>query len=102
MQEFACKPLQFLLGSHTFSDIAASARNPNRLSRFIMKSLPAFFENFDAGPSGITILYSDSGGRSLVEGRFKGCVHLRAVLRMNEFAERWTRWMETRIRLKMR
>src|SRR6202035_2144797 len=94
-QELAGYATEFLLGSHTFADVAASARNPNRLSCFIMKCLPAFFENFDAAIRHNDPIF-DRGRRALVEGRFKGCIHLRAVLRMNEFAERWTRGVETR------
>src|SRR5260370_7571891 len=39
-QKLAGKALQFLLGSHTFGDVTTSARNADRLSFFIVKSLP--------------------------------------------------------------
>src|ERR1700692_1085681 len=87
--------LEVFLGSHTFGNVKASARNTNRLSFFIMKSSPALLENFDAA-----IRHNDPilnrARRALVEGRYKGRIHFRAVLRMNEFAELWTRGVETR------
>src|SRR5580700_7093964 len=94
------KALEFFLGSHTFGDVTASARDANHLSFFIMKGLPVLLENFDAAIGHNDPIF-DRRRRALVEGRRKGCIHFRAILRMNEFAELWTRGVETRrIRLK--
>jgi len=99
-QELTGKALQFLLGSHTFSDVSASARNTDRLSFFIMKSLPALLDYFDAAIRHNDPVF-DRARRPLLEGRYKGSIHFRAVLRMNEFPELWTVGVETRrIRLK--
>src|SRR5580704_2561590 len=94
-EKLAGKPLEFLLGSHTFGDVTASARNTNRLSFFIMKSLPALLENFGAAIRHNDPIF-DRARRALVEGRYKCCIHFRTVLRMNEFAELWTGGVETR------
>ena len=99
-QELAGQAAEFPLGAHAFGDLAASARNTNRHSCLIMKSLPAFFENFDAAIRHDDAIF-DHRRRALVEGRYEGGVHFFAVLRMNEFPELWARGVETwRISLK--
>src|SRR6202795_784292 len=86
---------KFLFGSHAFGNVTASARNTNRLSLFIMKNLPALLEEFDAAIRHDDPIF-DRARRALVEARYKGCIHFRAILRMNEFKELWTRGVETR------
>jgi len=80
------KVAALLFRSHSFGDVAASARNTNGLSFFIMKSLPALLENFDAAIRHNDPIL-DRARRALAEGRDKGCIHFRAFLRMNEFTE---------------
>src|SRR5580704_2602565 len=94
-QELTGEATQLLLDPHRFGDVSASAGNTSRLSFLIMKSLPAFLENFDAAIRHYDPI-CDRGRRALVERRYKSCIHFRAVLRMNEFAELWTSGTETR------
>src|SRR6202030_4530708 len=94
-EKHAGKTPEFLLGSYTFGDVTANARNTNRLSFFIMNGFPALLENFDTAIRHNDPIF-DRARRALIEGRYKGCIHSRAVLRMNEVAEPRTRWVETR------
>ncbi len=65
-QELTGKATEFLLGSHTFGDVTTGAHNTNRISSFIMKSLPSILENFDAAIRHNDPIF-DRGRRALVE-----------------------------------
>jgi len=88
-QELAGEALEFPLGSHAFGDVTASAATRTGFPSSSMKSLPALLENFDPAIRHNDPIF-DRARRALVQGRYKRCIHFRAVLRLNEFAELWT------------